>query len=72
MLCNQLLTNSGPPMRNQDNHHPNPLNLLRNMCIETVTFDVDKATKNNKKITDLGPYNNGWVMIMGQHKLNNS
>ena len=41
------------------------------MCIEIATFDVDKATKNNKKITDLGPYN-GWVMIMGQHKLNNS
>ena len=63
---NQLLPISGPPpLRNQDNHGlyppPTPLKWLRNMWIETTTFDVNNATKNYNKILDLGPYKGSGV-----------
>ena len=31
------------------------------MCTETVTFDVDNASKNYKKIIDLGPFKGSGV-----------
>ena len=31
------------------------------MCTETATFDVDNATKNYKKIIDLGPHKGSGV-----------
>ena len=41
------------------------------MCTEIATFYIDNnATKIYKKIIDLG--GKGWVMIGGQHVLNNS
>ena len=49
ILHNQLLPNSGP--------HP-PILI---MCTETVTFDVDNATKNYKRIIDLGPFKGSGV-----------
>ena len=60
ILRNQHSANSGTPnpLHNQDNHRPDPSPLkgLRNMCTEIVTFDVDNATKNSKKIIDLAPF----------------
>ena len=62
ILSNQLLSNSAPPLCNQDNQGPDPppkkkeRKRLRNMCTETSTFDINNATQKYKKIIDLAHF----------------
>ena len=73
ILWNTLLPNSEFPPSSCVIKLISPLKWLHNMWTENATFDVDNATKNCKKILDLGPYKGKmWVIIRGQHKVSNS